>query len=158
MTTRMAALAAALAVLACAGSLRAHHSSSMFDIETPVWVKGAVVRWERKNPHVMVTIEERGEDGRTYRRLVEGPPLYKSDRWGVGPDFLKVGDVVEFCGFALKERVAAQRLYTDPPDVTRQFVHGHVLVMPDGRRRLWGSYGRTQKCLRPGETTESVAW
>jgi hypothetical protein len=158
MSMRTATWAAAIAALVCAGSLQAHHSSSMFDIETPIWVKGSVVHWERKNPHVMVTIEERGEDGRTYRRLVEGPPLYKFDRLGVGPDFLKVGDRVEFCGFALEETVAAQRLYTDPPGVTLQFVHGHVLVMPDGRRRLWGSYGRTEKCLRPGETKESVAW
>ena len=157
MTRKTVTWAAAIAVLACAGSLRAHHSSSMFDIETPIWVKGAVVRWEPKNPHVMVVIEERGEDGRAYRRLVEGPPLYKFDRLGVGSDFLKTGDVIEFCGFALKESVAAQRLYTDPPDVTRQFVHGHVLVTPDGRKRLWGSYGRTEKCLRPGETMESLA-
>ena len=158
MKTRMAAWAGALAVLIGADALRAHHSSSMFDIETPIWVKGSVVRWEPRNPHVMVTIEERGEDGRTYRRLVEGPPLYKFDRLGVGPDLLQVGDRVEFCGFALKESVAAQRVYTDPPGVTLQFVHGHVLVMPDGRSRLWGSYGRTEKCLRPGETKESIAW
>jgi hypothetical protein len=158
MKTRMAAWAGALAVLMGAGSLRAHHSSSMFDIETPIWVKGSVVRWERKNPHVMVTIEERGDDGRKHRRLIEGPSLTKLERLGVAPDFLKAGDVVEFCGFALKESVAALRLYTEPPDVTRQFVHGHLLVMPDGRRRLWGSYGRTEKCLRPGETAESVSW
>ena len=57
MKHRIATYAAAFAALACAGSLRAHHSSSMFDLSTPIWVKGTVVSYAPVNPHVMIALD-----------------------------------------------------------------------------------------------------
>jgi hypothetical protein len=30
-------------------------------------------------------------------------------------------------------------------------MNGHLLVMPDGKRRFWSDYGLLDKCLNPGE-------
>ena len=64
MKQRIATWAATITALACASPLRAHHSISMFEISAPVWVKGTVVRYEPKDPHVMIALEEKRETGR----------------------------------------------------------------------------------------------
>jgi len=33
---------------------------------------------------------------------------------------------------------------------------GHLLVMPDGKRRFWSDYGVLEKCLNPGENKETL--
>ena len=98
MKRSMPAWAAAIAVLACTGPLRAHHSISAIDISTPVWVKGTVVLYEVVNPHVMIALEEKRADGQVQRWTVEGPNLGRLARYGLGADFLKAGDVIEVCG------------------------------------------------------------
>ena len=67
--------AAAMAWLVCACPLRAHHSISMIDVSTPVWVKGTVALYEPVNPHVMIALDERTDDGQVRRWTVEGPSL-----------------------------------------------------------------------------------
>ena len=148
MKQSMPAWAAAIAVLACTGSVRAHHSISAIDISTPIWVKGTVVLYEVVNPHVMIALEERREDGQVQRWTVEGPNLGRLARYGLGKDFLKAGDVIEVCGFAPKPN---EEKSWPPP----RFVHGHVLVMPNGRKQWWGPYGKLDNCVRPGDQTQS---
>lgn len=147
MKNSKASWAAAIAALTCVGPLQAHHSIGMFDVSTPIWVKGTVVRYERVNPHAMITLEEAREDGRVQRWTVEGPAPRLVDLRGSGPDFLHVGDVIEVCAFALKKDPSARREYRDADGSSARFVHGHVLVMPDGRMRLWGSYGKLGECI-----------
>ena len=50
MKQRMATYAAAITALACAGSLRAHHSSSMFDLSMPIWVKRGLGQADLTHP------------------------------------------------------------------------------------------------------------
>ena len=40
-----------------------------------------------------------------------------------------------------------QQFSSAPPD-RPPFVHGHVLVGPDGAMRTWGSYGSIRLCVR----------
>jgi hypothetical protein len=129
-----------LACLTCMGPVQAHHSISMIEIATPVWVKGTVTTYEPKHPHVMFMLEEKGKDGQVHQWAVEGPNLARLERMAVGPDFLKTGEVIEVCGFRLK-----------PPYTKPQFIHGHVLVLPDGHMRHWGPYGRLDNCMRPDD-------
>lgn len=155
MKKRMAAWAAAVAALACMGPLRAHHSSSMFDLLTPLWVEAAFVRFDRINPHSIIWLEETTEDGRAVQWAVEGPSLVQLDRREIELDALQAGDVVEICGFALKEA------WSTPPRAEtggspRRFVHGHVLSMPDGEKRMWGSYGSLTACL--ASTDDRAQW
>ena len=144
-----------VAVLTCGSSLRAHHSVSMFDLAAPVWVKGTVVRYEPINPHAMFSLEEKKADGQVQSWRVEGPSLARLARIGAGEQFLKAGDVVDVCGFLPKPEFvgpssADVRRYS--PD--QKIVHGHVLVMPDGRMRSWGSYGKLDNCVRPGDQAQ----
>jgi hypothetical protein len=149
-TTRAAAGLAVISVFLCVVPLRAHHSISMFDISTAVWVKGTVVRVDRINPHSMIVLEKRSPDGQAQRWTVEGPNVSGLTRRGLDTDFLKAGDLVEVCGFALKKDVSAARssseLYASP-----QFVHGHLLVLPGGHMKIWGSYGKLENCVRPDD-------
>jgi hypothetical protein len=148
MKQQTAAWIVAVAVLALPGALAAHHSLARFDTTMPLWVKGTVVRFDRINPHVRFHLDQTREDGQMQRWVVDGPATNSLDRMGIGPDFLKAGDVVEVCGFALKEE------NTDPS--SDRALSGHLLVMPNGKRRFWSDYGVLEKCLNPGETAENL--
>jgi Family of unknown function (DUF6152) len=94
------------------------------------------------NPHAMMALEERTKEGQVRRWTVEGPNLIRVKRMGVGEDFLKAGDEIEVCGFAPRKN--AEKSFPPP-----RFIHGHVLVLPDGHRRLWGPYGKLGNCILP---------
>ena len=79
---------------------------------------------------------------------------------GIGPDFLKAGDVIEVCGFVLKEEVASQRVLpqasANPNVLSGRVLSGHLLVMPKGKKRYWSDYGVLHKCLNPDEDAETL--
>ena len=149
-----------VAVLAWPGALTAHHSLVRFDTTTPVWLKGTVVRFDLVNPHVRFFLDQTKEDGQTQRWLVDGPPSNNLARMRIGPDFLKAGDVIEVCGFVLKEEVASQRALppasSNPSVLSGRPLSGHLLVMPNGKRQFWSDYGVLEKCLNPGESKEAL--
>ena len=156
---RTATWAAALAALACAGPLRAHHSGFMYET-TPFWVKGTVVRFERVNPHSVTTLEERSEDGQVRRWAIEGPAQSQLDRGDA--EVPKVGDVIKVCAFPYKSPAELSRMYPGVDFSTRrrpvdadglpwQFVAGHVLVMPDGQKRVWEPHGLISECIRSAD-------
>jgi hypothetical protein len=144
----------ALVALVGVSPLRAHHSSSMFDETRPTWVKGTVVRYERINPHVMFTLEQRQEDGQVRQWIVEGASLLRHEQRGIPEDVLKVGDVIEVCGFPFKEEVRARFSPAAAPGVARPALHGKLLVLPDGHLRIWGPYGALGNCIRPSDDAQ----
>lgn len=121
----------------------------MFDTGTSTWVKGRVLRYQPVNPHALITIEEIGTDGGKRLWTVEGPDLNGLKRMGFAPDFIKAGDLVEACGFPPRGDAALRTAAPGLP--AAQFLHGHVLVPPGGRMRVWGPYGRLDNCVRPGD-------
>ncbi|HUF73395.1 MAG TPA: DUF6152 family protein [Gammaproteobacteria bacterium] len=157
MKTRAAAWAA-FAALVWTCSLAAHHSVSMFDVSTPIWVKGTVVGFELINPHAMILLEETSEGGTISRLSIEGPGIHPVRRsFDPESDLVQAGDVIEVCAFALKAEFASGRARPDSGDYPRRFLHGHVLVMPDGQRRLFGSYGNLGACIR-SDDEQRDAW
>ena len=156
----MAAWTVAIAVLAWPVALAAHHSLVQFDTTTPVWVKGTVVRFDRVSPHARIYLDQTREDGQTQRWAVDGPPANNLARMGIDQDFLKAGDVIEVCGFLLKEEVAFQRAIPQSSSTPNVFwgrpISGHLLVMPNGKRRYWSDYGVLEKCLIPGENKDTL--
>lgn len=161
----MATWTTAIVVFAWTGPLAAHHSLAQFDTTTPVRVTGTVVRLERINPHSLIFLDETMEDGQIQRWAVDGPGLTMLARMGVDADFLKAGDVIEVCGFVTKEGVSSRRTIPKPASVssnpsttslTGRVISGHLLVMPDGKRRFWSDYGVLDKCLKPGETRQDL--
>jgi hypothetical protein len=154
-----AAWTLAIAVLAWPLVVAAHHSLVQFDTSTPLWVKGTVVRFDRVNPHSRIFLDQTKEDGQTQRWAVDGPAPNALARMGLGEDFLKAGDVLEVCGFALKEDGVFQPALPKPglaPTMSGRPLSGHLLVMPSGKRRVWSDYGVLEKCLLPGENKETL--
>ena len=148
---RRVALAATLAALTCGSPLRAHHSNISIDASTPIWVKGTVVRYELMNPHTMVAIEETTSDGQVKRWTVEGPNLRRIESMDIDKSFLSEGDVVEVCGFTPKRLLDP----ANPNGPRPAFIHGHLLVNSNGQRSPWGSYGKMENCVRPGDDVHS---
>jgi hypothetical protein len=155
-------LAAGLVALACAGPALSHHSSRMFDLSRPIWLEGTVVSYEPINPHARFVIEQREADGRVQRWTVEGPPLSGPSlnsltRRAVLADILKPGDVIAVCGFALTDESLALSPPANRPRYPIAFVHGHLLVMPDGGMLRWGSYGKLENCVRSTDRAQTWA-
>jgi hypothetical protein len=149
-----------IALLVAAGVAPAHHSQSMF-VETPVWVTGTVTRYRAVDPHVMIELEQSPAGGDGARWIVEGPRMGRlerilQDRGGIRPDqILKVGDRISVCGFPLKKDFDSERMYADWPVEHERFVHGQVVVMPDGQMQSWGPYGAIDNCVRAGDTAQT---
>ena len=160
MNQMTAAWIVAVAVIAGTGVLTAHHSLVQFDTATPLWVKGTVVRFDLVNPHVRFLLDQARDDGQTQRWVVDGPAPNSLARMGIGPDFLKAGDVIEVCGFALRKDVQSERTRlqadSEPNVLPGRTLSGHLLVMPNAKRRFWSDYGVLEKCLNPGESVESL--
>jgi len=151
---------AGLAALVCVGPAAAHHSGYMYRT-SPIWVKGAIIYFEHKNPHTVITLEGKAEDGQVRRWAVEGPSQAEIDRSGLGTDLPNVGDTVEFCAFPyrsaaeiaadsriLKVEPTAQQQLEAAEGRSPQFVAGHVMVTADGKKRLWELHGLLSECLR----------
>ena len=138
--------AAAALSAACVTALQAHHASMMFELTSPIWVQGAIVRYDRINPHSIITLEEKTTEGLVRRWAIEGPDATQLDRRGVTPDFLKVGDVVRLCTFPMKQEYLSQRLTQGADGVPQRWVHGHVVVR-NGQKSMWGSYGTLSTCI-----------
>jgi hypothetical protein len=152
MTTRLATTIAALIAVACAGGLCAHHSVSMIEVSKSVWLKGTVVRYEPISPHTRFELDVKATDGAVQRWTIEGPFPGRLSRiltlngMAVDEDFLHAGDVVEVCGFFPKRQDEASA-----DAASLHYVHGHVLIMPDGRMQSWGPYGKLDNCVRAAD-------
>lgn len=150
----------AFAALAFAGLVQAHHSQSMFDISAPIWVKGTVVRYQPVSPHAMIELEEKAADGRIQRWSVEGPfpgrlqRILDFNKMGAEQHLVKPGDVIEVCGFDLRAEFRPRGV--EPHDATAKFMHGQMIVMPDGHMQSWGPYGKLDNCVRPSDRAN--AW
>jgi hypothetical protein len=158
MKQTMAAWTAMAIILISANSLVAHHSLSEFDTTRPVLVRGTIVLFERVNPHTILFIDEKGEDGKIQRWAVDGPAVNQLDRMGLGKNALTIGGAVEACGYVTREGVEPRRTIhieasvslkaTTPTTVSGRRMNGELLVLPDGQKRVWSDYGQ-HKCLGP---------
>jgi hypothetical protein len=149
MLKMLAMYTVAVVVASAAGSLAAHHSLANHDTTTPVRVKGKVVRFHAINPHSFIILEETDTSGASRRWAVEGPAAFQLTRRGVVSDGLKPGDVIEVCGYELKERTIWQMASATPGDasLSGRLITAELLVMPDGRVESWGDYG-VHRCFR----------
>ena len=132
------------------GALLAHHSLGNFDTTKPVRVKGTIVRFHQINPHSFIYLEEKSPDGQLRRWAVEGPSGLQLQRRG-SENLVKLGDVVEVCGYLPKENTIWQIASADPraTSMPGRLINAELLVMPDGREESWGDYG-VHLCFLPG--------
>ncbi|NOT28584.1 MAG: hypothetical protein HOP16_21085 [Acidobacteria bacterium] len=89
----------AVLTLACVvlagGAVAGHHSQTGFDPNaTPIDVKGTVVEYRWRNPHVLLFWDAKDQDGKTERWVVEFASVASSLANGMKKDTFKVGEEI----------------------------------------------------------------
>jgi hypothetical protein len=114
-----------VATLAAATPLLAHHSWPV-DFSKEVTVKGTVTEYMWGNPHVMIAIDVKRDDGTIGKWSVGGPSTNRMEANGWHKTSLKLGDVITGSGYQFSDGQKVLRLQR--------------ITMPDGHVMLL--YGR----------------
>lgn len=91
------AFASSVAFLFAVPSL-AHHSAAAFDTQEEVTVRGKLVEYSYRNPHVYLTLELDNDDGTTSRMEVEAGAPSVLNPLGFTRTSLSVGEIVTIAG------------------------------------------------------------
>ena len=94
----MKTLVLALALLAAAVPLSAHHSWPV-DMSKLVTVKGTVTEVSWENPHPMFTLEVKNKDSKIEKWTIGGPAINRMEANGWTPKTVKIGDVITGVGY-----------------------------------------------------------
>jgi hypothetical protein len=113
-----------LALVSVVVPLSAHHAWPV-SYEKLVTVKGTVVEFMWANPHPMITLGVKTDDGRTEQWLIGGPALNRMEANGWSKTTVKPGDVLTGTGYQFADGQKIIRL--------------EKVVLADGREfRLYG--------------------
>ena len=82
--------------------LSAHHAWPI-DRAQLVTVKGTVVAFAWSNPHPMITLEVRGDDGKVERWTVGGPAINRMEANGWTRTTVQPGDVITGIGYQFSD-------------------------------------------------------
>ena len=80
-------------------SAPAHHSGAMYDLSQVVKVQGTVNKYDWRNPHVYIYVEETAELGERREWKVEGLPTTVMQRLAWSAQTLQPGDSIEVTGY-----------------------------------------------------------
>jgi hypothetical protein len=92
MKGRLTIALAALVWSAATGAAVAHHSFAMFDTQHPMEISGTVKEFRFVNPHSVLVITVRGDNGAVTDWTLECPGPGILVRQGVTPNSFKAGD------------------------------------------------------------------
>ena len=113
-----------LALVCAAVPVSAHHSWPVSYTQL-VTVKGTVTEFTWANPHPMITLEVRTNDGGTEKWLVGGPAINRMEANGWTKTTIKPGDMITGIGYQFADGQKIVRL--------------EKAVLPDGKEiRLYG--------------------
>ncbi|HKE86847.1 MAG TPA: DUF6152 family protein [Vicinamibacterales bacterium] len=113
-----------LALASGAVTLSAHHSWPV-NMAKLVTVKGTVVEFAWENPHPMITLDVRTDDGKVEKWTVGGPAISRMEANGWNKSTVKPGDVITGIGYQ----------FTDGQKIVRL----ERIVFADGKElRLYG--------------------
>jgi hypothetical protein len=96
--------------LVAARPLSAHHSSSSYDMEHPVNMKGVVGNVEWTNPHVFIFLDVKDEMGNAEEWRIEGNSPNMLTRVGWKKEMIKPGDQLLVNGAPAKNGSKIMRL------------------------------------------------
>ena len=102
MKASLVPVALALALVLGAVPLSAHHSWPV-NFSQLVTVKGTVMDFAWENPHPMITLEVRTDDGKTEKWLIGGPALNRMEANGWTKTTVKVGDTITGTGYQFSD-------------------------------------------------------
>ena len=109
MTKRAQVALAFVAFVAAASPLLAHHSWPV-DTSKAVTVSGTVTSYEWGNPHVMMGLDVKANDGSIEKWNVGGPSTTRMEGNGWDKTTLKPGDVITATGFRFSDGQKILRL------------------------------------------------
>jgi hypothetical protein len=92
---RVGILLVLLGLMALTASLSAHHSRAMFNVNELISVEGVVTDVQWRNPHMWVTLDVPGPNGKTESWGFEGSGAASMVAAGISPQILKVGNKVK---------------------------------------------------------------
>jgi Family of unknown function (DUF6152) len=98
MRTLLVPVVVAVALVSCTVALSAHHSWPISRGQL-VTVKGTVTEFAWENPHPMITLEVRTDDGKVEKWLVGGPAINRMEANGWTKTTVKPGDVITGIGY-----------------------------------------------------------
>ncbi len=117
-----------LLLMVAAVPVRAHHAfAAEFDADSPVELKGTVVRMEWVNPHTWIHIDVKRPDGSAERWMVEGGPPNSLLRRGFTKNSLLPGTEISVEGFRAKDK--------------SRKANGRDVTFADGNKLFLGSSG-----------------
>ena len=90
---RTALLTCAMA-LAVASPALSHHSHAMFDHSKEITITGTVTEFAYRNPHVLLYLSVKGDNGETVRYEIEMSNISNTVTRGIRPSTFKPGDVI----------------------------------------------------------------
>ena len=96
--TSFVAAVVILAMVAVAVPLSAHHSWPV-NMTKLVTVKGTVTEFVWENPHPMITLEVRADDGKVEKWLIGGPAINRMEAVGWSKTTVKPGDMITGVGY-----------------------------------------------------------
>jgi len=85
-------LPAAFLVLAISGAVLAHHGTSRYDLEKTVTLSGTVTGFEWGNPHCLVHMDVKADNGEIQHWTLELASPFTMSHAGWSKDSLKLGD------------------------------------------------------------------
>ena len=91
-----------LALVSGAVALSAHHSWPV-NMSQLVTVKGTVTEFAWENPHPMITLEVKTDDGKTEKWLVGGPAINRMEQNGWTRTTVKPGDLLTGIGYQFSD-------------------------------------------------------
>jgi hypothetical protein len=109
MKTLLVPVCVTLAVVAGSVSLSAHHSWPVNNSQL-VTVKGTVMEFAWENPHPMITLEVRTDDGKVEKWLIGGPAINRMEANGWTKTTVKAGDVLTGIGYQFSDGQKILRL------------------------------------------------
>ena len=98
-----------LALVFAVVPVSAHHSWPV-SYSQLVTVKGTVTEFTWSNPHPMITIEVRTNDGAIEKWLIGGPAINRMEANGWNKDTVKPGDVITGIGYQFADGQKIVRL------------------------------------------------
>ena len=106
---RRALFALGIIAVAAATPLLAHHSWPV-DTGRAVTVKGTVTGYDWGNPHVMIGLDVKADDGSMEKWSVGGPSTTRMEANGWDKTTLKPGDVITATGYRFSDGQKILRL------------------------------------------------
>lgn len=100
--TALVAGLAALILSSAGGTLWAHHAWPVNN-QRLVTVRGTVVDFTWSNPHPMITLEVKNDEGQMEKWSIGGPAITRMEANGWSATTLKAGDVITGTGYQFSD-------------------------------------------------------